>query len=330
MWFSSTFLKFFNIKSGIYCSLIVTIFSCKSAGDSPERTFSDIVLLDSIELELPLRRIMYQNGNFYSYDYFSKSILKHDINFKIIDSLGRMGEGPSENLMVRNYQPFDLNKLMIFDSEKHSFKVQDFYDSVYLYHKFMTPVERGVAVNESLLIIIASLTDFKLGFSYYDLKSSKSEHIEKINALFDVENSRLIYEGKVLIEENFVVHTSYFSNHWFVYNTINKDLKVGAYRYEFEIPKVLEFGGGIMLDNAPELITDTFLHGSKLFVISNVGEREYPEQQVLDIYDLVTTEYITSYMLPKLQDSTPSEGFYIESDRIGIRYEDYLYFLQLE
>ena len=328
--FSFSNPRFLNIAYWVYLLLILTIVSCKSSGDPPIRTFSTITLLDSIELELPLRRIMYQQGKYYSYDYYSKSIIKHDQNFHSIDTLGANGEGPGENLMVRNYQPFELDKLMIFDTQKHSYKVQDFSDSVYFYHKFMTPVDRGVAINQSLLITIASLPDIKLGFSYYDLNSLKSESIEKINTLFDQENSGMVYEGKLLIEENFVVHTSYFANHWFVYNAINKDLKVGAYRYEFELPKVLEFGGGVMLDNAPELIADSFLHGTKLYVISNVGERAYPEQRVLDIYDLETTEYITSYILPKLQGSAPSEGFYIENDRIGLRYEDYLYFLQLD
>jgi len=321
---------FFNLVSGIFLLLISAIFSCKPSGDSAERTFSGISIVDSIELDLPLRRIMYENGNFYSYDYYSKSILKHDTNFKIIDSLGARGEGPAENLMVRNFQPLGSDKIRIFDTQKHAYKVQDFSDSVYLYHKFMTPVERGVAVNESLLLTIASLPGFKLGFSYYDLNNLESESIEKLNVLFDEENSGMIYEGKLLQEGKYVVHTSYFADHWFVFNTVSGELKVGSYRYEFENPKVLEFGGGVMLDNAPDLIADAFLYGSKLFVISNVGEKEYPEQRVLDIYDLETTNYIKSYVLPKLQDSAPSEGFYIESDRIGLRYEDYLYFLQLE
>ena len=322
-------IKFLARVISICFLILYTTISCKPSGDPPIRTFSTITLLDSIELEMPLRRIVYKEEKYYSYDYYSKSIFKHDQNFHIIDSLGAKGEGPSENLMVRNYQTFDLDKLMIFDTQKHSYKVQDFSDSVYLYHKFMTPVDRGVAINESLLITIASLPDLKLGFSFYDLNSLESESIEKINLLFDQKNSAMVYEGKLLIEENYVVHTSYFANHWFVYNTINKDLKVGAYRYEFELPKVLEFGGGVMLDNAPELIVDSFLRGTKLYVISNVGERAYPEQRVLDIFDLATTEYITSYILPKLQDSAPSEGFYIENDRIGLRYEDYLYFLTL-
>ncbi|MEB2775885.1 hypothetical protein SYJ56_11245 [Algoriphagus sp. D3-2-R+10] len=323
-------MRFFIIESGICLLLISAIFSCKSSGDSPERIFSNVSLLDSIELELPLRRIMYNEGNYYSYDYYSKSILKHDNNFKIIDTLGKRGEGPTENLLVRNFQPLDPDKIMIFDTQKHSYKVQDFSDSVYLYHKFMTPVERGVALDESLLIIIAGLTDYKLGFSFYDLNNSESESIEKINVLFDEENSGLIYDGKLLNEGKYVVHTSYFANHWFVFNTLNSELNVGSYRYEFENPKVLDIGGGVMLENAPELITDAFLHGSRLFVISNVGEREHPEQRVLDMYDLETTNYLNSYLLPKLQESAPSEGFYRDSNRIGLRYEDFLYFLQLD
>ena len=321
-------MKLIASVSGFCLLLICIIFSCKPSGDSAERTFSNISIVDSIELELPLRRIIYQNGNYYSYDYYSKSLFKHDINFKIIDSLGIRGEGPTENLMVRNYQPLSSEKVMIFDTEKHAYKVQDFSDSVYFYHKFMTPVERGVAVNESLLITIASLTDLKLGFSYYDLKSLGSEAIDKINSLFDVENSAMIYEGKLIKEGKYVIHTSYFADHWFVF--VNNELKVGSYRYEFENHKVLEFGGGIMLDNAPDLIADSFASGSRLFVISNVGEKEFPEQRVLDIYDLETTEYITSYVLPKLQDSAASEGFYIENERIGLRYEDYLYFMQMD
>jgi hypothetical protein len=322
-------MKLFRLIAIISIILIIATFSCNISEKTPERIFSDISLLDSIELELPLRRIIYHKENFYSYDYYSKSILKHNKNFEIIDSLGKWGNGPSENLLVRNFQPTYGDKMMIFDTEKHSYKVQDFSDSVYLFHKFLSPVERGVALNDSLLITIASLPDFKLGFSYYDLGKSESKLIEKLNIIFDEKNSGLIYEGKLQIEGNFVVHTSYFANNWFVFNYVTNNVKIGSYRYKFDNPKVLDFGGGIMLDDAPELITDTFLHGSKLFIISNVAERKFPEQRVLDIYDLETAQYMKSYILPKLQDSAPSEGFYMKDDLIGLRYEDYLYFLQL-
>ncbi|MFC3416972.1 hypothetical protein [Algoriphagus hitonicola] len=323
-------MRIFNFVAVIRLLLFTATISCTTLDENPERIFSKITFIDSIELELPLRRIMYHEENFFSYDYYSKSLLKQDKNFEIIDSLGKWGNGPKENLLVRNYQPIQNNKIMIFDTEKHSFKVQDFSDSVYLYHKFTSPVERGVALNDSLLITIASRPDFKLGFSYYDLGKSESQSIDELNILFDEVNSGLIYEGKLQIEGDFVVHTSYFANHWFVFNYNTNDLKIGSYRYEFENPKVLDFGGGIMLDNAPELISDTFLHDSKLFVISNVGERDFPEQRVLDIYDLKTASYINSYILPKFQDSAPSEGFYIQNDRIGLRYEDFLYIFQLE
>ncbi|MCH7403707.1 hypothetical protein ACFOUP_03715 [Belliella kenyensis] len=88
------------------------------------------------------------------------------------------------------------------------------------------------------------------------------------------------------------------------------------------MPKVLEIGSGVMLDNADELVLDSFIFQDKLILISNVGDKKFPGQRFLDVYDAKTLEYGKSYPLPDLNDALPDEGFAYARDLIGILFED--------
>lgn len=169
-------------KAWLYVSYALLFVSgCKIGGNNKEeRNFKNLQEVEKITLDLPLIRFQAHRDFVFAYEYSNKSLFKLDPSFQVIDTLGGWGDGPKENLLVRNYHVFVDYKAAIFDTEKSTFKMQDFSDSVYYYHKLTKNVERGVFLNEDLLITLSSGSKMKLEFDFFDIK--KSEFIPIINS----------------------------------------------------------------------------------------------------------------------------------------------------
>lgn len=324
-----------NLKFGkarlyvVYAFLLVS--GCKiDENNQKEREFKNLHQIEKIALDLPLIRFQAFGDFVFAYEYSNKRLFKLNPAFQVLDTLGGWGDGPKENLLVRNYQIFADYKAAIFDTEKSTFKIQDFSDSVYYYHKFSKNVERGIFLNEDLLITLSSGSKMNLEFYFFDILKSEFIPIKNINKLYDLDYSFLIHEGKLLQNKNIVVFTSYFSNQWFTFDTETKELKVGKYLKEFPIPQVIQIGDGFMLDDAVDLIIDSFVLGDYIAIISNVGERKFGENRILDLFSLSDLSYSHSYVLPDLNDAIPDDGFVLEDSKIGIVYEDELVIFELE
>lgn len=318
----------YEFKGGLLGIVILFIVGC-TINKKESRIFGDLGLTDSIVIDRPFKRFESFENFIYCYDFLDKSLVKLDRDFNPLVTQGKWGEGPKENLMVRNFQVLDQQRLSIFDTEKHTFKIQDFSDSVFFYRKFSIPMERGVQIGDDLLILVATKQGIKLSYSTHSLSQNNYSPIRKIDELFDFENSALVYEGKIMAHKGRLIHTSYFSDLWFTYDPSNDSLERGSYIFDFETPKVFAVGGGAMLDNAPLLVADTFVNGDFLAVISNVSDRQYPENRVLDLYNLDSKKYVKSFILPNLNGTKASEGFVFSRDIVGLLYEDKVYLFRL-
>jgi hypothetical protein len=67
----------------------------------------------------------------------------------------------------------------------------------------------------------------------------------------------------------------------------------------------------------------------EILIISNVGHVDYPDQRILDVYDL-EFNYLRSYTLPNLNDTIPDEVFSFKESEVVVLYEDKLFFFQIE
>ncbi|MCH7410137.1 hypothetical protein MM239_12080 [Belliella sp. DSM 111904] len=316
-----------NIKNWVSVATVSAIgilFSCENSKGktSKSRVFEEIVFVDSIYLDLPLYRIQFDLDTGFGYYYPEKMIFKFDKSFRTVDTLGRRGDGPKENLMVRNFQVNKQGNVEIFDSELNRFKVQDFEDSVYFSHNFNINISGGYHFGGNKFVVWYMKDKSKLAFDFLDINTNESIPIESINSQFDIDHSGLIYEGVVNVTGDELFFTSYFASFMFKYNFKTKEFLQTKYIQDFPLPKVLEIGSGVMLDNADELILDSFIFQGKLILISNVGDKNFPSQRFLDVYDAKTLEYEKSYPLPDLNDAVPDEGFAYSKDQIGILYED--------
>jgi hypothetical protein len=319
-------------KAWLYVGYALLFVSgCKIGGNNKEeRKFKNLQQVEKITLDLPLIRFQPYGDFVFAYEYSNKCLFKLNPSFEILDTLGGWGDGPKENLLVRNYQIFADYKAAIFDTEKSTFKIQDFSDSVFYYHKFTKNVERGVFLNEDLLLTLSSGSKMKLEFDFFDIKKSEFIPINNINKIYDIDYSFLIHEGKLLQSKNTVVFTPYFSDQFFTFNSETGELNVGKYLKEFPSPQVKQIGDGFMLDEAPDLIIDSFILGNYLAIISNVGERKIGENRILDLYSISDLSYCHSYVLPQINDAIPDDGFILNDSKIGIVYEDELVIFELE
>ncbi|MCH7397409.1 hypothetical protein MM236_05390 [Belliella sp. DSM 107340] len=316
-------------KSKLWVSVVMVIatgflFSCEDSSNKGrhDRIFDEVVLVDSMYLELPLYRIQFDLDTGYGYYYPEKMIFKFDQKFRTLDTLGRWGDGPKENLMVRNFQINQSRSVEIFDSELNRFKIQDFNDSVYFSHNFSKSILGGSYFGDNKFIVWSIEDKAKLVFDYIDISSNEIKPVEEINILFREDHSGLIYEGVVNVSRNELFFTSYFASFMFKYNFQTGEVTHSKYIQDFPLPQVLEIGSGVMLDNAAELILDSFIYEDKLILISNVGERKFPGQRILDVYNTKSLKYEKSFLLPKLNDTAPDEGFLHVNGLIGILYED--------
>lgn len=305
------------------------IAACDFEGKSKGRNFSNLTLLDSIELDKPYLRFQFKNESFYTYDFSTKQIILLNQDFEELKSLGSQGDGPKENLLVRDYFILDENKVGLFDVEKNTYKIQDFEDSVYFYHKFSKDIQKGALINDHEVVIGSFGNHVKLEFDISNLNTNEYSPIKQVNDFFSEENSGLIYEGQLKVRNDKMYFMSYFSSFWFIYDLKDGNVKSGTYWFEYENPKVLDLGGAVMLENAPELFYDSFFFKDQIVLISNFGDKEFPDQRILDFYSLDDFEYIKSIPLPNLNDAIPDGGFHIKRNKIGIRYEDRLYFFEL-
>lgn len=309
--------------------ILLILASCDFQDGKEGRSFSNLSLLESIELDKPYLRFQFEDESFYTYDFSTKQIILLNQDFEELKSLGSQGDGPKENLLVRDYFILDEDRVGLFDVEKNTYKIQDFEDSVYFYHKFSKNIQKGALINDHEVVIGSFGNHVKLEFDIFDFKTNEYSPIQKVNDFFSEENSGLIYEGQLKVENGKMYFMSYFSSFWFIYDLKDGTVKSGTYWFEYENPKVLDLGGAVMLDNAPELFYDSFFFKNQIVIITNFGDKEFPDQRILDFYSLDDFEYIKSIPLPNLNEATPSEGFHINENKIGIRYEDKLYFFEL-
>ncbi|WP_439475053.1 hypothetical protein [Algoriphagus formosus] len=314
--------------AAVLVAIVSFLASCTSPNEPRNRVFYPTLLRDSLTLDLPLLRFQEFDGKIYAYDFYDKRIVQIDSQFQVIKQLGSFGDGPKENLLVRDYQVLSSGLVAIFDVDKNTFKIQSFEDSVYLYKKFDFDMEGGAYWRDSVLLTMAMEDRLRLNFAYYSIGNSRKEPISALNDLFQEDYSGLIYQGKLLSSKERLVFTSYFSSFWFVLDKESGKVQSGKYLHDYEKPKVLDEGGIVMLEDAPELIYDSFMTSDEILIISNIGHIDYPDQRILDVYDL-EFNYLRSYPLPNLNDTTPDEVFSFKESEVVVLYEDKLYFFQI-
>ena len=117
-------MKISNSTSFISCLLLFFVFSC-SPGDTSTKViestqlsnFETLVSLESETLALPIIIKVLNDQSLIVYDIGTNQVLKLDEHGSIVDSIGRVGQGPGEFLFVNNIFIRDENLYLIERSQ---------------------------------------------------------------------------------------------------------------------------------------------------------------------------------------------------------------------
>jgi len=313
---------------GLILTLIMTAgcYQDKNKFSINNRKFCSIKVLDTFSIVHPIKRITYRKPFFYSYNFVSKQIHKHDNNFNFLDSLGSQGDALYENSVVLNYSIIDEERVGIIDSEKNIFKIQDWEDSVHSYYRFPDLIERGVHINDSTAIITQTHSDdLRLSFYKINLRNGSSEPLTQLNKMLDEPLSYFTHEGKLMNFENTVYSFSYLYTDFIKMDTDKLKAEKMMYGYDIEVkkPKVMKFSGGYATGENPLYILDAALTESHIYILSNFSTLEYSSNRILDIYSHAGFNYIRSYVLPNLDNYPPSEIFH-DDQYLYLNYENYI------
>jgi hypothetical protein len=319
------FLKNAKFILGVF----LVISSCTpQSEDIVSRVFSEIQTYEEITFKDPLKRFKSYDDFFSSYNFYTKAIYKHGRNFETIDTLGKEGDAPYENRMVLNYSILNDSTLAIFDSEKNTFKIQDWNDSVYFYHKFQRNFERGELLNDSILVITeARGSRYKMGFGYVNLYTNEYSSMKFANDVLNEELSFFTYEGIIIADGSDIYSFSYNYTDFLKISLDDSMISKLNYGYPLEKkkPEVFEINGGFMTGDNPQYIMDAHIDEKFIWILSNVSEKGFENNRILDVYLKEGFLYLKSYVLPNIDNDPPSEMFkdddyfYLRSENIILK-----------
>jgi hypothetical protein len=278
---------------------------------------------EKITFDEPLKRFKHYGDFFCSYNFYTKAIYKHNRNFEILDTLGRAGDASYENRMIRNYSVLSDSTLAIFDSEKNSFKIQGWNDSVYYYHKFKQNLDRGELLNDSILIISEAYgSRYKMGYAYVNINTNEYKSMKFANDMLNEDLSFFTYEGILIADGKDLYNFSYNYTEFLKISLFDSTIIKLNYGYPLEQkkPKAFEIAGGFATGDNPQYILDVHIDEKFIWILSNVSEKGFENNRVLDVYEKAGFQYQKSYVLPNIDDEPPVEIFKDE-DYCYIRYE---------
>jgi hypothetical protein len=324
-----------SLLLSIFC--IVLIFACQTTEQVHEikRIKKEITIVDKTPILEAWKRFQpnkYENG-FLAYDFNKKRLVKLDDNFEFLEALGAEGDSPTENRMILNFQQLDRDWVAIFETEKNTFKIQNWQDSVKVYFKFPERFERGVLIGDSLIYYtFFDGKDVRLRFASRNTKKDFDfESLSQLNELVDEPVSGFIYEGAVSASKDFFYNFSGLYTEFVRINLISgasEKLNYGI-RPNTSKPKVLEVAGGYYAPNNPIITIDAKIHNGLIYTLSNVSTSDFGKKRVIDVYQEIDFKYLYTFSLEKLGEFYPTEIF-LDSEYLYVLQENEICKLSLD
>ena len=329
-------MKIPNYFDPLFTSFVFTFLLFLGCGVESENTIDrklySIEVVDSFLINDPFKRFTFQAPFFYSYNFYSKQLHKHDMNFVVLDSLGGEGDAPHENRVVLNYKVLTQERVGIFDSDKNTYKIQDWNDSVHFYFKMNKTFDRGVVLNDSSVLMSYTYDkDVKLGFAISDVKNDLYSELEDVTKELYEPVSSFIYEGKLVKDGNDVYSFSYLYSNFFKIGLLDSSVTRLDYGYDFDIdkPKVFEISGGYLADDNPTYVVDAIVGHDYIYVLSNYPIRGFSDNRVLDVYDKRGFKYLRSHVIPNKR-GYPANELFTDGKFIYFKYESAILKVALE
>lgn len=298
--------------------LSLFLLSCEMKKENLEikRIKKEVEIINSYNIPNPWKRFQADTfgTGFLAYDYYNKSIVKLDSEFNLISKLSSEGDAPNENRMILNFQQLDSEWVAIFDTENNTFKIQNWNDSVKTFFRFPERFERGVLINDSIIIYsLFSETDVRLRFATRNINNSFEFHeLTQLNELIDEPLSGFIYEGVIGYSKQYFYNFSGLYSDFIRLNLTTwegEKLNYGVDK-EFQKPQVFKIAGGYYAGNNPEIVPHATVYRNEIYILSNITNSDFGNSRIIDVYRERDFKYLHSYSLANLPNFAPREIFF--------------------
>jgi hypothetical protein len=171
---------------------------------------------------------------------------------------------------------------------------------------------RMILIDDSTCImqqVNTSEKDSKLNFCKYNFKSKLKEDLNEINFLFQQSKySGIVYDGFFTTNGNgSYYYVCYLTNKIISFDKSGHLLFNKKAIYDVTEPKVI--AQGKYLSTGESVITTSSISANKkfLYVLSNIGDKLYKDDRLIDIYNAVDGTYIKSYVAPNNNGNLPND-----------------------
>jgi hypothetical protein len=296
-----------------------------------ERYIENLSLIDSIYIPDPLAKYKFSGDKFYALNRFKQTIVSLDENFNVVKELGGKGDAPELNKLIIDYFPLNDNSVLIIDPDKNDIKIQDFNNQLTVYRKFDFTIDKAAPINDKKIIIAHSKdesTDSRMNFSIWDIEKDSIFSLKNLSEYVNYPFSNLIADGQFIVDDSkrSILYFQYFHDHMLEINNDNQISKIDFIR-QVKVPKGVDEGGWKFLDDSTPRQISAYLSNNIAFVISNIPEKQDRGKRVLDLYNIEKLRYLKSFILPKLNSTSPKDIVF-HDNRYYLSYEDKIYILK--
>ena len=254
--------------------------------------------------------MQYVNDKLY-FVYWNEGVLiQYGIQkWEVEKKYGSKGRGPTENVNTIYYE-IKEDSYVTYDSGKYSIQEVSFNDSLLFYQKIKVPLEQTIKVGDSFLFTGPDDTsDLLKKFMKFNMKTSVLEEIEVDAPQLKEQYSDKVYWGSFVKNKSYEVYYAFYYKTFFVFDEDFNFLYTQDMIYDVPRPRFKKVIGGVIPERGLTVANPgAFLdENNQLYILSNITEEKSTDYTVVDVYDVITREYMSSFKVPFFEEEKARE-----------------------
>lgn len=297
----------------VFLILFLTFFVKKksTSGDFKERrVFKDSLVLLKTRFANQPGLLQHKNNKLYFVSWKDANITQLDIaSWEVENIFGKKGRGPTENVNISSFE-IKEDSYITYDQGKKSIQEVNFKDSLIYYKKVSIPFFNSVKLDNVFLLSGSDDKDkYIQKFYKFDTRDSETTEIVVEDDLLKEEYSSLINHGIFVKNHFYEVYVTLYNNVFFVFNNkleyeYSEEMiyEVRKPRFKYINDNLIPERGNVDANQHAYLDDNNFL-----YILSNISEENNLNYKIVDIYDIVSRKYISSFEIPDLDGSQARE-----------------------
>lgn len=301
-----------------------------------ERVYSDSLYLISQFIINGYSDLMetYNNQLFFI-DYQKNKLLKYNPQGKQLGVfLKGVGDGPSE-LQQPLFMGFDKDDFYIFDRGALAVKTFGGPDNFEFQKttKVEKPWTKGAYFKNEDFVFTRLNNDNQLDFDFYNLSKNKIQSLDTLSKLFyPVSDADFVYDGFFKSEGDDIFYFMYSNSSFIKFNEEGVEY-IEKLIHKIPGPTLIKEGNSTYLNNKVTGVFDAAINKNKLYVLSGIIYASVDDGKIsVDVYDRNDGEYISSYLIPKVEENknlNPQHIDFLNGNLVVLYEESYVSIFEL-